>query len=301
MKRFLVNITFFLSIIIIIMAILISGTYFVLQTISFKIPNDRYIIIVGDSHTECAIDDSIFSHSINMSQSGEAYFYSYIKLRRFIDVNPHIDKVILSFHGSSISKSREDRWVKDNKYILNRVPKYISLFHKEDIDLLINKTIFFVAVLRSPMYSIMATLKTVFHKNVTYKDINIGGYLKLDRDKLAINLELQNTDMELGEDTEDIQDEYPLFELPYLSKIVDLCREKNVELILLNSPTYNSEKYGNKISLTQYYNNYLSGVKYLDFSDFVLPEYGYGDIGHLNYKGAEIFSRYLENNYEIIF
>jgi hypothetical protein len=41
---------------------------------------------------------------------------------------------------------------------------------------------------------------------------------------------------------------------------------------------------------------HLVGIRYLDFSNFALPDYGYADIGYLNFKGTEIFSKYLESN-----
>jgi hypothetical protein len=122
----------------------------------------------------------------------------------------------------------------------------------------------------------------------------IGGYQKLDRNKLQKAIELT-------EDNETGENEYSAYQLEYLLKIVELCNKKGVELILFNAPTYNPEKHGNLAALSNYYNTYLSGIKYFDFSDFALPDYGYADIGHLNFKGAEIFSKYLENNYVSIF
>ena len=117
--------------------------------------------------------------------------------------------------------------------------------------------------------------------------------MKLDRNKLEKDIELRETNIfaheeELG------------YQFDYLMKIVELCKIYNVELILINTPTYKSEIYSNN-TLQSYYNRYFSQIKYLDFSDFVLPDSGYGDIEHLNYKGAEIFSQYLEDNYESVF
>ncbi|GHT89803.1 hypothetical protein FACS1894137_19140 [Spirochaetia bacterium] len=58
---------------------------------------------------------------------------------------------------------------------------------------------------------------------------------------------------------------------------------------------------GNIKKLNDYYSYNLENTRYIDFSDYSLPEYGYGDISHLNYRGAELFSKYLENNYTEIF
>lgn len=293
MRQFLVNLVKFFIVFSIAMTLLLLCTLYICSFISFKIPHEKNIIVIGDSHTECAINDNIFSRSINISQSGDAYLYSYLKLREFLRINPHVNKVILSFHRGSIDKSR-DNWITGEKYIKAKVPKYISLFNKEEYFFMMKEKAFYSAAIKFPIYSIKVILKYITKKEAFFSDLYIGGFLSLDRDKL-------NKDVELEENTETDKNEYSLYELNNLHKIVELCKQYNVELIFFNSPIYASEKYGKKESLSYYYNLYFPSIKYLDFSDFNLPLYGYGDITHLNYKGAEIFSTYLENNYETIF
>ena len=47
-----------------------------------------------------------------------------------------------------------------------------------------------------------------------------------------------------------------------------------------------------------------SNIKFYDFKDMELPDSCFGDLDHLNYKGAKVFSEYLEkeilhkNNYK---
>jgi hypothetical protein len=157
-----------------------------------------------------------------------------------------------------------------------------------------NRPSFYSAVIKMPVKHIRGILKFMITRTATYKDLYIGGYFKLDRDKLPKAIELAG-------DNEMKENEYSEYQLEYLLKIIELCGSKGVELILFNSPTYNPEKYGNLPSLANFYTMYFPDITYLDFSAFVLPDYGYGDINHLNFKGAEIFSQYLENNYENIF
>jgi hypothetical protein len=293
MKKFLFKILIFFILNLVILILLLSTVYFIVSSSSFKVSKEKNMLIVGDSHTECAIDDSIFSHSINISQSGTAYLYSYIKLRKFLNENQHIDTVLISFHGGSIQKSI-DEWVLSDTRILTHIPNYVSLLQIKELLLFINKPSFYSAVIKMPVKHIRGILKFVIKRTLTYKDLYIGGYLKLDRDKLQRAIELEeNREMTINE--------YSEYQLEYLFKIIELCNNKGVELILFNSPTYNPEKYGNLPLLANYYNTYFSDITYLDFSAFVLPDYGYGDIGHLNFKGAEIFSQYLEKNYESIF
>jgi hypothetical protein len=293
MKKFLLCIFKFFALIMAIVIVLVATVYFILSGASFVIPEDRNILIIGDSHTECAIDDSIFTRSFNISQSGTAYLYSYVKLRKFLAKNPHVDTVLLSFHGGSIHKSM-DEWTVGDKYILGRIPNYFSLITARELPIFIDNPTFYSTVIKLPVKSIRAILKFIVKHSLTYKDLYIGGYIKLDRDKLQQDIERSenNTAAETG---------YSDYQIEYLLKIVDLCTEQNVELILFNAPTYNAKKYGNLQALNDFYNTYLIGTRYLDYSDFILPNYGYGDIGHLNFKGAEIFSNYLESNYEDIF
>jgi hypothetical protein len=293
MKKFLINILIFFTFNLVILILVLGSVYFITSSSSFKIPEEKNIIVVGDSHTECAIDDSIFSRSINISQSGTAYLYSYVKLRKFLNENPHVDTVLISFHGGSIQKSI-DEWILGDRYILAHIPEYFSLLGTEELFLFRNKPSFYSAIIKMPVKHIRGILKFVIKRTLTYKDLYIGGYLRLDRDRLQGAIELEGN-MEIP------KNEYSEYQLEYLLKIVELCNNKDVELILFNSPTYNPEKYGNLSLLADCYNAYFSNITYLDFSSFVLPDYGYGDIGHLNFKGAEIFSQYLENNYESLF
>jgi hypothetical protein len=293
MKRFLINVLKFTISFSVVMALMLLGTFYIWSSVSFEIPQEKDIIIIGDSHTESAVNDNIFLRSVNISQSADAYFYSYMKLRKFLRINPHINKVILSFHGGSIGRERDD-WITGEEFINSRVPRYIYLFNKEDFFFMIKKKCFISAILKTPKIYIYPFFKLITKKDLVYSDLNIGHYLWLDKDKL-------DEDIESKRNIEPVKYEYSLYQLNNLLKIVELCRQYNIELIFFNSPTYASEIYGRKNELADYYNRYFSTIKYLDFSDFILPLYGYGNIGHLNYKGAEIFSLYLENNYETLF
>jgi hypothetical protein len=293
MKRFLLNILKFAVAFSILIAIKLFGILYICSFISFRIPQEKDILIVGDSHTECAINDNIFKRSVNISQSAEAYLYSYLKLRKFLNANHHINKVILSFHGGSIDISR-DRWITGEVYIKDHFTKYIYLFTKDEFFFMIKNKPFLSAVIKTSAHSRDIILKLITKRDSTYADLYLGGYLWLDRDKL-------DEDLERAKNIEPEQHKYALYTYDYIIKIYELCKQYDVELILFNSPTYNSEIYGNKDVLLDYYNNHFSTIRYLDLSDFTLPKYGYGDINHLNYKGAEVFSKYLENNYDTIF
>jgi hypothetical protein len=256
------------------------------------------MIVIGDSHTECAIDDGIFTQAANISDGGTAFIYSYGKLRRFLDENEHIDTVLLSFHYAPLLKGSGNAGVLGNKSILGHLPLYFFLMGKNEYFVFQNNSLTVVAAIaRIPVKNIRAILKFFVKRTILYNDLHIGGYNRLDRNKLYKDIALQ----EHNNNSTITPGEYSPYQLLYLQKIAGLCAERNVELILFNAPTYNPAKYGRNDELLAYYHTYLDGIKYMDYSGFPLPESGYGDIGHLNYKGAEIFSRYLEENFAGIF
>ena len=88
------------------------------------------------------------------------------------------------------------------------------------------------------------------------------------------------------------------FEKKYLDKIVKLCQDNDIKLILINTPKRNEilsySKYGMK-EFYEFYDNYYYNIDFLDFSRFSLPESDYGDFVHLNTLGAKRFSTYLNN------
>lgn len=254
------------------------------------------MIVIGDSFTQCAINDSIFSGAVNVSCAGAAYIYSYVSLRKFLSVNPHVDTVLLSFHDEAIAKER-DFWVTGAGYTTSLVPIFLPWFHKEEMLYMTKSSAFCSAVTKSIATSVKCVLQIASNGYVTYKDMGIGQYERVYRvipeRKDEIEPVLKNKETE--------HDGYSLYQHDYLLKIIELCKAHSVKLILFNSPVYRSDVFDNKPALNEYYNRYLSGIKYLDFSSFDLPRDGYADRRHLNYKGAEIFSRYLQNNYEAVF
>jgi hypothetical protein len=287
MKKFIGKISIFASIATIIILGCTVGIYFIQSKISFNLPPDKNILVVGDSHTECAIDDNIHSRIVNVSQSASPYLYSYCKIKKFLSENNHIDTVLLSFHYEALTSNIDDRWILDEQRLIRQIPRLLMLLDKEDIAILANKKAAFIKAILSLPYGI--AFKFIVRKCcISYNDLNIGEYLKLDSDKLQEDI-FSRQEQEHKQEETDIS----FYQKEYLLKIVSLCKSKNVELILINTPTYKPEIYGNIDKLNDYYNAYLSGVKYMDYSAFPLPDSCYGDIGHLNYKGAEIFSQSL--------
>jgi hypothetical protein len=69
----------------------------------YKIDQHIHTLMIGDSHIEQSINDTIIKHSLNLARSSESYLYSYYKLKSLLTSNPQIDTVFLgvSYHSFS--------------------------------------------------------------------------------------------------------------------------------------------------------------------------------------------------------
>ena len=93
------------------------------KNFDYKIKEKKNILIVGNSHTECSINDSIISNSVNLSQSASSYFYSYMKIREFTKYNPQIDTVIISFSDNDLF-SQKEKWFSSSEKINNKMTRH---------------------------------------------------------------------------------------------------------------------------------------------------------------------------------
>ena len=241
---------------------------------SFTLDRSKTILVLGDSHTECAINDKILLNSANYSQSAQPYIQSYLMLRSFLQANTQLNIVILYYGCDSLLYNT-------NNWSIDHFSTYWNLLKGTEIYYLFLKypTIFF-------------KINFDFHSALSIKNINdltrFGGYFFLDRQKL--------NDPEWNKNAIFKSNKISYLQNEYLNKIIILCKENNLKLILLSTPLYNKCNYTNCIQYLLYYKKYYKDVLFLDYSDMKLPDDYYGDVRHLNYKGATYFSQYLLDN-----
>jgi hypothetical protein len=261
----------------------------------FKISNDINIVFAGDSNVECSINDSIVKGSLNIAQSGEAYLYSYVKLRELLDCNKQIKTVFIGFSFHEILKEKEDLLLFQDSYIIEKIKLYNYLLNKTEKGLIFKNN--HLAYLKGFLQSIFNNV-VVFAKSCASTDsrsilVDFGGYLYLYGNKLKEDIRLQeNTKQESSGKSP----EKGLQQEKYLKMISQLCRQRSVRLILLNTPKHSY--YSNRIT-KEIKDNWLSVRNSLpqdslmELSSFPLSDSCYYDITHLNCIGANLFSKYL--------
>jgi|TARA_B110000091_G_scaffold156129_1_gene166318 hypothetical protein len=247
---------------------------------SFRTPVNN--VIFGHSHSECAFNDSLINNFKNLSQSRQSYFYSFQKIKKVISQNNDIKNVFVEFSNNQIGAGM-DKWIWDDLSISSR-SIYFPFLEKEDINLLINKNSksFITGASKSFRNNLMNLL--LFNYDYTNK---IGGYQWLKRDKtdsLIINFKKDTIHFSRKKNDLSIKN------IEYLEKIINFCQGNDVNIYLVRSPQHKYYDRNNEKEFIKIWNKKFKDIDFLDFNNFPLNNEEFGDFGHLNYKGAKIFS-----------
>lgn len=283
MQKFLTKLLFFIFLTCISIFTVINLVDFITKKrASFKIDKNVKYIVVGHSHPECAFNDSLISNFKNLGSSGESYFYTYFKLQQIIKQNSNIETVFVEFTNNQIPINMNAR-IWDNTHLANNFPTYSPFMSLRDK----------YTLMKNNFWGFKNALSLSFKKGInrlTSNDYNfsnqIGGYLYLEidqTDSLIHNI--------LPDTSKNRSISISKTNLKYLLKIVNLCKENKKKIILIRSPQhkmYSGYSYEN--TYKDILNSLFSNVEYLDFSKFPLANTEYGDLDHLNHKGATKFS-----------
>ena len=293
MKRFLINFSLFI--------LLVGSVAFGLSTLSdfaikqrennlLKISKNINKVFAGDSNVEGAVNDSLIPNSINIAQSGEAYMYTYAKIQSLLEYNDQIKTIYVGFSFLDLIKFTEDRWLFRNEFVIEKIALYNYLLNYYDKSVLIknNPVAYIRGVLKSIISNFLVYNKSFHRDEFSRRLINFGGYENSGRSKLQEDIK-KNTFKEQAF-------EAGLYQIEYLKKISELCQQKSIKLVLLNTPKHIYYYSNIPEAIRQNWisvRNSLSRDSLLDLSTFSLPDSCFGDLIHLNYKGARLFSEYL--------
>jgi hypothetical protein len=281
MKKFILYVLFFFGCFLLSDLLLVYVTKKSFDEQVFELPVNKQILILGDSHLECALNDSIVDNAVNLCHSGEAYIYTYTKMKLFLVANPHIRTVWLSFNFRSLSKEAEE-WLYNDEGVLN-IDRYVCFFEREEESFFSKDIRYYLSIMRLPYIYRGLTINNMLVITRTYNNLRWGGYLRL------VQHNSQSKEIKLPDGVENYRS---YIQYKYLNKIVEYCCNNNINLILINSPMRNRLQLDTN-SYYDYINDNYGNVKLWDYADFSLPDSCYADVEHLNYKGAEIFSKYI--------
>lgn len=308
MKKFIKKIITYLFLLV----LLLIGMLFFLHNYAFDSRLLRFqnknILVLGDSQTECSVNDEILDRSINLSQSAENNMFIYNKLKIVLEENAQVDTVILNYSVSSIMK-RYDMFYNREKYVNFKLPKYFKILDFEGI-----KDLFYLNDINLLKYipniiKYNSILLTNNHKKI--EDIEFGSFMNLEGSRHEfINLNTEFVDRIAFKDSDVVLRskkelkarisflDLSFVQIKYLNAIIEICKTKKVKLILLGTPIY---KIANIYSsnLVEIYRRipelYKDDVSFYDFTEIGLKKKLFYDGVHLNSEGAKIFTQKLIN------
>lgn len=289
MKKFIKIFSIFLSISLIVLLsislllrdVMDKGNYYQIDK------NIKYIFL-GHSHPECAYNDSIIENSLNLSSSGESYFYTYLKLKKILSANNHIKTIFIEYTNNVIDKEM-NVWTWGDKYINFRLPKYTSSMSWSDYKvLLLNNWRTTIktepSVLKLYLDFLLSSSKDVYTKN------DWGSYVALQRDCIAKDLARIKT---MKDSIKNFKIEESEVNIEYLKKCVEICENNNTKLVLVRSPLHSQYNKNNEEKLQEIYLNNFSKIQWIDLVDQIKNDSLFSDLEHLNYKGSLNYSFYF--------
>ena len=318
MRTFLKNTLLFCLIGISLALIIIANFLFIYHLClkSFCLNNSITTVVVGDSHAQSAINDNLFENIVNLSQNSECYFYTYNKLKGIIQRNQRIRTVIVGCTYHSFS-SYNDEYLFDRDATKYTFPQYFLALDDESKRFLINNNPAgvmrsFSGIMKNALSALFKydsskilfngtgkdVLRYLFHSNKNLYLSFWGGFYDSEKSNISDSTIAAAINRHYFENGSTFQP-YSHLQVYYLNKIVSYCIAKNITVFILTTPV--TEKYYSKIPaqfISHYYavlDNLKNGnsVIALDYHDYRLPDECFGDGDHLNKKGADNFTNFL--------
>lgn len=256
------------------------------RNIIFRLPDKENIVLLGNSHIETGVNDSILANSFNFARSAENLEQVYCKIKLLKRYNSQIDTVIIGYDNMIMRQDLR----KPMQGIFS--PYFYDTYNISDIyKIILNGSFDYIS---SHFYYPLHCEKIgqgipAFYDsktNVSYLS-NLGRYEYLVRDKLREDINLQKKNKHYIKHDIDKLSEY------FMGEIIKYCNNNGITILFLCTPQHKKYEF-DKISYKEYYSKNYKDIKFYDLREMYLPDSCFGDLHHLNYKGAKVFSEYLE-------
>lgn len=271
----------------------------------FRFNKEVTILIAGDSHTQSAINPDYISHSVNIAESAENYFYTYYKLRHFLDNNPQVTTVILAFSWHNFSADYQESFMFSD--ISSTIDLYFPLLDQAGRDVIKSwNSSYLVPWARHTLgMPLQVYRERLLQRKILGLPLNrenfdfFGGY----RSSKTSNVSQENISKKLKRYynvTSSSGSNSSTYMTDYFGKILELCAKRHIKVVLFNSPVHKMYRDGVPKSSVTYFNALKSklllqyeNVEYVDCSDFTLPTDHFYDGDHVNSKGTKVVTEYL--------
>lgn len=202
----------------------------------FKIQSDVVTIFIGDSHIQQAINDSIIPNSINVAMNSESFYFSYYKLKLLLAENPAVKQVYLGLSYNSLS-SDYDRSTSGERSAAIAPRYYFILPAVEQARLMYWNKNNLSALMKG-------VVKTGFNQSFEKNYYPFIGHYSQEFDQTTAVDSSMDKRIQLQYYEEDKLSPFSTLNIHYLHQIIELCKQKKVQLTTINTPlhTYYNQK-----------------------------------------------------------
>ncbi len=260
---------------------------------NFTLNSSVSTLYCGDSHAQYGLDDTS-NEILNISYRSEKFIWTYLKLRKILSVNKHIENIYLSLSYHSFLKTSDSEIYGENKDFF--YDRYIPLASTEDYLHILSKKAYNVTLGLNYLkynfgfpFQIYKEFRFYLKNYLGVFDSRMlplwGGFQK-DHSNLLSTNSLQATYKRHFSNLEESSSQ-----IEYFDKIVDLLRKQKINLILVTTPLHSSYRNLVPLSAKTLFSKHMSsallkGARHIDLSAEEIPESFFKDHDHLNSLGA---------------
>lgn len=284
MRTFLIKASLFILLIIICILSVITFKIVITDSLSFKLPSNVTYIFTGASHPYRGIDGSLTRNAVNLSAPSERYMFTYLKLKKFLNANPQVDTVFIECAPTDLWQNSDDKYFANNE-MSRFIPTYFPLFTSSEWAQYHNDMRKVITMVIQKSFDPSQLTKHSLQRLIGSQANKIENSERLDTTLVERHL------ME-GCRGNNIN-------LLYLRKIINLCKNKNVQLYGIYFPMYHPEYFYDQ----EYYYKVLSelytDLELLDYHNLNLPDSAFFDAHHLNNIGAFMFTSLIKKRFSM--
>lgn len=245
-------------------------------------------VILGDSHTAWAIDDTAVPGLSNLSVNAEGYKYTYLKLERLLRTKQQVKRVYLAFSYANLAGYYDD-YITGATFRLF-ADRYLGLLSASDLLELVRNSPstapdLFQRLLRGGLPAGIRQECTLYQNFFTnpatrrFETFRPDVMEKRIAEQYYLNGALQGQSA---------------VNLEYLDRIIRLLRAHGIEIVMLNTPMHAEYQKRVPARFREMYSQVLEqyGLPSFDFSDLKLGDAEFlPDGDHTNYPGAMLVTR----------
>lgn len=252
------------------------------NSMQWKLGEGKNVVAIGQSHGMDAINDSILDNWANECRSAEMNFGTYTMLRYLLAENK-IDTVVLpmvDFKGYSNEAV-------DTRYLLYQNTRLAVADGEVLRDLFATNWMAMVS------FYMTNDIQTMLQDKV------IGGYENWDSHTLGD--EVKRREVMLARDGRVKCPSKPMEEFSlqtkYMTRILQLCRDKGVKVVVMNYPKYKYDRYTDRKDVDKYYRSLGDSIVIAEYERFAFPDTThYANVRHLNAKGAAVLCNHIREH-----